>query len=198
MKSINKFLVFTSLPVILFFMACKSKNQLSSAEKLQYTKMGSSVVKQTFDTLSHSLKSAIGEMGVEKAVSYCQANAYPLTDIYSSDSVTIRRTALKYRNTSNKPDTAEERILKFFASQKEKGIINDSLHAITEKDVTGKIHFYKPIILQSMCANCHGSKTDAGQSALWKTIDSLYPSDNAYGFKVGDLRGMWHVTFIKK
>lgn len=104
----------------IIFMACKSKNQLSSAEKLQYTKMGSSVVKQTFDTLSHSLKSAIGEMGVEKAVSYCQANAYPLTDIYSSDSVTIRRTALKYRNTSNKPDTAEERILKFFASQKKK------------------------------------------------------------------------------
>ena len=137
-------------------------------------------------------------MGVENAVTYCQANAYPLTASYASDSVTIRRTALKYRNTSNKPDTAEERILKFFASQKEKGIENDSLQAITEKDASGKIHFYKPILLQSMCVNCHGSKTDVGQASLWKTIDSLYPSDMAFGYQPGDLRGMWHVTFIKK
>ena len=179
MKNINYSLITLSLLLSVFFLACKNENDFSNEERLNYTKRGNSVVKQTFDTLSHSLKSAISEMGVENAVTYCQANAYPLTASYASDSVTIRRTALKYRNTSNKPDTAEERILKFFASQKEKGIINDSLHAITEKDVTGKIHFYKPIILQSMCANCHGSKTDVGQASLWKTIDSLYPSDMA-------------------
>ena len=198
MKNINYSLITLSLLLSVFFLACKNENDFSNEERLNYTKRGNSVVKHTFDTLSHSLKSAISEMGVENAVAYCQANAYPLTDIYTSDSVKIRRTALKYRNTANKPDTTEERILKFFASQKEKGIENDSLQAITEKDASGKIHFYKPIILQSMCANCHGSKTDVGQASLWKTIDSLYPSDMAFGFQPGDLRGIWHVTFIKK
>lgn len=137
-------------------------------------------------------------MGIEKAVSYCQVNAHLLTDTYAADSVMIRRTALKYRNAANKPDTAEERILNFFTAQKEKGIANDSLKAITEKSKDGTIHFYKPIMLQPMCASCHGDKTAAGLSALWKTIDSLYPADNAYNFKQGDLRGMWHVKFTKK
>ena len=198
MNFIYQYLLSLSILTILSFSACKTENKFDNEERLQYTYMGNRVVKQTFDTLSHSLQAAISENGIEKAVAYCQVNAYPLTDIYASDSVLIRRTALKYRNTANKPDTTEERILTFFASQKEKGIVNDSLKVVTEKDVNGKIHFYKPIILQSMCANCHGNKTDARQSALWKTIDSLYPADKAYGFKAGDLRGMWHVTFIKK
>ena len=183
---------------IISIVSCNSTDNFSAKEKLQYTNMGNKLVKQTFDTLSHSLQNAIAEMGTEKAVSYCQVNAYPLTDTYKSDSVTIRRTALKYRNPANKPTADEERILKLFASQKEKGIVNDSLKAITEKEANGTIHFYKPIILQPMCANCHGNKSDIAQTALWKTIDTLYPSDLAYGFKPGDLRGIWHVSLIKE
>ncbi len=187
-----------SIMAAVLFSACKNGSNFSNEEKFQYTKMGNSIVKKTFDTLSHSLQTAISEMGVEKAVSYCQANVFSLTDVYASDSVIIRRTALKYRNPANKPDTAEERILNFFAAQKERAVANDSLIAITEKSRNGTIHFYKPILLQPMCSSCHGSKTNTGQSALWITIDSLYPSDKAYGFKPGDLRGMWHVKFARK
>ena len=183
---------------IISIVSCNSSANFSAEERLQYTNMGNKLVKQTFDTLSHSLQNAIAEMGAEKAISYCQVNAYPLTDTYASDSVIIRRTALKYRNPANKPTADEERILKLFASQKEKGIVNDSLKAITEKEANGTIHFYKPIILQPMCVNCHGNKSDLSQAALWKTMDSLYPTDMAFGFKPGDLRGIWHVSFIKK
>lgn len=198
MKVLTHLLITISLLLTVFFSACKNANHFSEEEKLQYTKMGNRVVKQTFDTLSHSLQTAIGEIGAEKAVSYCQVNAYPLTDTYASDSVIIRRTSLKYRNPANKPDTAEDRILQLFASLKEKGITNDSLKVVIEKSKNGTIHFYKPIFLQPMCASCHGTKTDDGQSALWKTIDSLYPSDLASGYKPGDLRGMWHVKFTTK
>ncbi len=191
-------LIFIGLLSISAFVSCTSNSSFSNEEKVQYSKMGNRIVKQTFDTLSHSLQTAIGEMGVEKAVSYCQVNAYPLTDTYTSDSVTVRRTALKYRNTANKPTTDEERILKFFVSQKEKGIVNDSLKPVTEKELNGTVHFYKPIILQQMCASCHGNKTDVAQAELWKTMDSLYPADMAFGFKPGDLRGIWHVSFLKK
>lgn len=198
MRFLSHYLIAISLMSAMSFLACDHERNFSAAEKLHYTKLGNSVVKQTFDTLSHSLKKAIGEMGIEKAVSYCQVNAYLLTDTYASDSVTIRRTALKYRNPVNRPDPDEERILNAFATQKEQGVTNDSLKATAEKGENGTIHFYKPILLQPMCASCHGSKIDAGQPALWATIDSLYPSDLAYGFKPGDLRGMWHVIFTKK
>ena len=197
MRTINQYLFKLSLLSVVLFSSCKNGEKFSNQEKLQYTKMGNIVVKKTFDTLRHSLQRTIVEMGLEKAVPYCQANAYPLTDSYASDSVLVRRTALKYRNPANKPDTAEDRILNFFVAQKEKGVANDSLKSITEKSKDGIIHFYKPILLQPMCVSCHGDKTGAGQSALWKTMDSLYPSDKAYGFKAGDLRGMWHIKFTK-
>lgn len=197
MKVLTHLLISLSLLLIVLFSACKTGDNFSNEDKLLYTKIGNSVVKQTFDTLSHSLQTAIAEMGVDKAVSYCLTNAYPLTDTYASDSVIIRRTSLKYRNPANKPDTTEDRILKLFASLKEKGIVNDSLKSIVEQSKNGMVHFYKPIILQPMCTSCHGKKIDDGQSSLWKTIDSLYPTDMANGYQPGDLRGIWHITFKK-
>ena len=188
---------YISILVIALFTACNNSNKNNDSIKSDYTKMGNSIVKKTFDTLRNSLQSAISQSGVEGAVQYCQTAAYSLTNIYASDLVTIRRTALKYRNPTNKPDTSEERILKIFASLKEQGIINDSIKPITEGSKNGEVHFYKPIMLQQMCASCHGSKSADIQPPVWKTISTLYPLDMAYDFKTGDLRGMWHITFTK-
>ena len=120
---------YISILVIALFGACNSSNKSNDSLKSDYTKMGNSIVKKTFDTLRNSLQTAISQSGFEGAVPYCQTAAYSLTNIYASDSVTIRRTALKYRNPRNKPDTSEERILKIFASLKEQGIINEEMQA---------------------------------------------------------------------
>jgi hypothetical protein len=184
--------------VIALIAACKDSDKSNDNLKISYTKIGNSVVKKTFDTLRNSLQTAISQSGFEGAVPYCQTAAHSLTNIYASDSVTIRRTALKYRNPTNKPDTSEERILKIFVSQKEQGIINDSIKPITEVSKNGEVHFYKPILLQQMCASCHGTKSTDIQPSVWKAISSLYPLDMAYDFKTGDLRGMWHIRFRSK
>ena len=183
--------------LIALFAACNNNNKSDDTLKSEYAKMGNSIVKKTFDTLRSSLQMAINQSGFEGAVPYCQTAAYSLTNIYASDSVSIRRTALRYRNPANKPDTSEERILKIFASLKEQGIINDSIKPITEGSKNGEVHFYKPIMLQQMCASCHGSKGADIQPPVWKAISTLYPLDMAYDFKTGDLRGMWHITFTK-
>ena len=186
------------IPSLILFLSCKNSNVLTEESKAQYVKMGNTLAKQSFDTLRNSLQNAIAQEGLEHAVSYCNVNAMELTDTYSSDSVMIRRTSLKFRNPENKPDSIEERILNFFASQKEIGIVNDSLQPIVEKDKSGTVHFYRPIILQPICVNCHGNKAEVAQIDLWKTIDRLYPTDLAYAYKPGDLRGIWHIKFIKK
>lgn len=186
---------FISILVVALFTACNNSNKSNDSIKSDYIKIGNSIVKKTFDTLRNSLQSAVSQSGVEGAVPYCQTAAYTLTNSYTSDSVTIRRTSLKYRNPTNKPDTSEERILKIFASLKEQGIINDSIKPITEWSKNGKVHFYKPIMLQQMCASCHGSKSTDIQLPVWKAINTFYPLDMAYDFKTGDLRGMWHITF---
>lgn len=193
----NHSILYISTLVIALFTACNNSNKSKDNIKSDYSKMGNSIVKKTFDTLRNSLQTAISQSGFEGAVPYCQTAAYSLTNIYASDSVTIRRTALKYRNPANKPDTSEERILKIFASLKEQGIINDSINSITEESKNGEVHFYKPIMLQQMCASCHGSKSTDIQPSVWKAINALYPLDMAYDFKTGDLRGMWHIRFTK-
>mgnify|MGYP001421714120 CR=1 FL=1 len=189
---------YISILLITLFAACSNNNRNTDNLISDYTRMGNSIVKKTFDTLRNSLQIAISQSGFEGAVPYCQTAAYSLTNIYASDSVTIRRTALKYRNPANKPDTSEERVLKIFASLKEQGIINDSIKPITEGSKNGEVHFYKPIILQQMCASCHGSKGADIQPPVWKAISTLYPLDMAYDFKTGDLRGMWHIVFTSK
>lgn len=191
-------IIYISILLIALFAACNNNNNSSDNLKSDYTKMGNNIVKKTFDTLRNSLQTAISQSGFEGTVPYCQTAAYSLTNIYASDSVTVRRTSLKYRNPTNKPDTSEERILKIFASLKEQGIINDSIKPITEESKNGEVHFYKPIMLQQMCASCHGSKSTDIQPPVWKAISTLYPWDMAYDFKTGDLRGMWHITFLNK
>ncbi len=190
-------LIYISILIIALLAACNNSNKSNAHVKSDYIKMGNSIVKKTFDTLRNSLQTAISQSGFEGAVRYCQTAAYSLTNIYASDSVTIRRTALKYRNPTNKPDTSEERILKIFASLKEQGIINDSIKPITEESKNGEVHFYKPIMLQQMCASCHGSKSKDIHPSVWKAINAFYPLDMAYAFKTGDLRGMWHIRFTK-
>lgn len=190
-------IIYSSMLIITLFTSCNNSNRSNDDEKPDYTKIGNSVVKKTFDTLRNSLQSEISQSGVDGAVPYCQTAAYPLTNVYASDAVTVRRTALKYRNPTNKPDSSEERILKIFASLKAQGIVNDSIKPITEWSKNGEVHFYKPIMLQQMCASCHGSKSTDIQPPVWKAISTLYPLDMAYDFKTGDLRGMWHITFTK-
>ena len=75
-----------------------------------YTKKGNEIVALTFDTLRNSLLNAINSQGVDGAITFCNENAYPLTTTYA-DSVVVRRTALRYRNPDNKPDSLEQLIL---------------------------------------------------------------------------------------
>ena len=58
-----------------------------------------------------------------------------------------------------------------------------------------EIHFFKPILLQAMCLNCHGSPGEHIQAPTLARIQQLYPNDRAVNFKEGDLRGVWHIIF---
>ena len=153
---------------------------------------GNRIVALTFDTLSASLKGAIGKFGMEGAISFCNEKANTLTSTYA-DTVMIRRTSLRYRNPGNKPDSVELAVLNEMDIQVKSG------NALSPKIVrnlnTGDVHFFKPILLQPMCLNCHGIPTDQVKDATLTRIRQLYPSDQAVNYKPGDLRGTWHIVF---
>lgn len=157
-----------------------------------YINKGNQIVALTFDTLRNSLVHAIGSQGVTGAVAFCNENAYPITATYA-DSVVIRRSALRYRNPENQPDSLERLILDEMNQQ----LLSAGKPGprIVRSTSGGEIHFFKPILLQPMCLNCHGVPGKEIAAATVSKIQELYPDDGAVDFKEGDLRGVWHIVF---
>jgi hypothetical protein len=58
-----------------------------------------------------------------------------------------------------------------------------------------EIHFFKPILLQPLCLNCHGTPGKQIQNSTLAKIQLLYPGDQAFDYREGDLRGVWHIVF---
>jgi len=157
-----------------------------------YTKKGNEIVALTFDTLRNSLLHAISTNGMDGAITFCNEKAYPLTTTYA-DSVVVRRTALRYRNPDNKPDSIEQVILDEIKTNLLSGGKPET--KIVRRSSAEEIHFFKPILLQAMCLNCHGTPGKQIQTNTLARIQQLYPEDRAVDFKEGDLRGVWHIVF---
>jgi len=49
-----------------------------------------------------------------------------------------------------------------------------------------------------LCEKCHGKIGSTLKEADYASIKSLYPEDMAIGYKTGDLRGMWSISFLEK
>ena len=160
-----------------------------------YMQRGNQIVSLTFDTLRSSLLSAISSHGIDGAISFCNENAYPITGIYA-DSVVIRRTSLRVRNSNNKPDSLELLTLNDMEELMRSAKIPTA--RVVRQLSKGEIHYFKPIILQAMCMNCHGTPGVQIQNLTQTKIKQLYPDDEAVNFKEGDLRGVWHIVFKDK
>jgi len=192
-KTIFHFVV-VLLTVILF--SCRGEIPLLSAQEQQaYIKRGDSLSKLTFDTLRNTLMRKILSDGVPGAVKFCQVSAGNITATYSNEVIDIARTSMRYRNSLNKPDSLSVAILEKMQAEKDEGAEPASL---VLKDDKGVVHFYKPVLMQAMCLNCHGTVPGQIQPDVLKVIDSLYPGDLARQYKEKDLRGAWHIRFSDK
>ena len=173
----------------------ESSYNVKKVEDLSTYKLkGDSIVMQTFDTLRNTLLAAVKEKGFDGAVAFCNTSALLLTNTYAGKNVTIKRTSDKLRNPANVPDSMEQRILTNFLTMP---VSSAKTATVVEKDASGSIHYYKPILMQAMCLNCHGNKEQI-QPATLEMIKSKYPGDLAIGYKEGDVRGLWHVVFNNK
>ncbi len=154
---------------------------------------GQNIAKATFQTLSLNLQNAIKKGGVEHALQFCNVQAIPLTDSLSSHhNVSIRRASHKPRNPANTADSLEAKVIKQYIDNMEAG---EALKPITYAN-ENRVTFHAPItITNALCLNCHGQPNkDIAKNHL-TTIQELYPNDQATGFSMGDLRGIWTVRF---
>jgi hypothetical protein len=185
----------TILLLVLVSAGCVQKRTEKNTDvKTDYYALGKEVVDASFSTLSTQLQDALAEGGVKNAVEYCNFMANPLIDSLSREyNAEIRRTTLKARNVLNKPRDYENVMLRAFMENYEEDRL---LKPIVENLMDGGHVYYSPIIIKSgLCLSCHGEVGTNISEEDYKIIKKLYPTDQAVGYKLDDMRGVWSIVF---
>lgn len=90
---------------------------------------------------------------------------------------TFRVTSDEYRQSANAPDDFESRAIRAFKVDRE-------IHYFEDYE-NGHYRYAQPIYVQEACLKCHGRPEEAPAEVLEK-----YGSERAFGYKVGDVRGI--------
>ncbi len=103
--------------------------------------------------------------------------------IAKKEGVKIRHAAIKNRNPSHAASAEELSFHALFEKGEETEIWDET--TINKKSYK---RYVRPIFVEPACLSCHGEKDK--RPAF---VKKKYPKDLAYGFKVGDLRGIIEV-----
>jgi len=158
-------------------------------EGIQYIKMLGGTLKSQLQTHMKADKSGLSAMG------FCSARAEEITKEVNEKLpkyASVRRTALKIRNTNNKPDPLDIEIMKEYEKSIENNTFKPNDIKMVKDAETTRV--YKPLVTEGACLKCHGSNV---QKEIQEVIAANYPQDQAVGFKEGSLRGVI-VAEIKK
>ncbi len=171
-----------------------TKNEVKQTE-LNFVEQGKKYVTQTQKVLAANLVNAIKTDGAEHALSFCSSKAYPLTDSMATAlNIQIKRVSDKARNPSNKANEEEN---KYILNSKDLLTKGEAMKPQLVENEEKTIGYY-PIVTNQMCMQCHG---EANTEVLPKTLEKiqeLYPKDEALGYKVNELRGIWVIEMDKK
>ena len=155
----------------------------------QHLQEARAVVKSFSGQLKGALKPAMKSGGPVSAIQVCKHQAGPIADAVSAQSDwQVSRTALKVRNEDNQADEWELLVLQKFEQRKIAGedIQIMEYAELIVSDGKSVYRYMKAIPTADLCLKCHGESLDSAVSASLKT---LYPNDQAVGFKSGDIRG---------
>ncbi len=158
--------------------------------------IGKKAALATFKALSAEVVRAIRDGGPQHAIKYCNARANPLVDsISKSLGVKIARVSHKRRNPNNAANQYERELIKKYIEQLQSGGEKPAPVVI---NVDSGYIFYAPIVIEKpLCLTCHGVVGRELSPELHEFIKQHYPTDSAYNFRMGDLRGLWKI-FVPK
>jgi len=168
--------------------------KVSEAELLEIGReLGDSIANAAQSALASNLVAAVKRGGLSEAVDFCHINASPIVDsLINKYNATIKRTSFKIRNPADKPSELEAEILDAYHYNLENGLEMTSNVQETEN---AQILFTKPIMIgKELCLNCHGIVGEQVPEDIDQMIKSRYPKDEATGYQMGDLRGMWSIS----
>ncbi len=158
---------------------------------------GRQAATRTFGLLSSNLLHAIKTSGVTNALPYCSVLADPLTQQVAKElNADIRRVTHRPRNPKGAASAEELELIKRYEAALAKD--TNAVAPTLMTNAAGRLVFYSPIVItNSLCLQCHGTPGTEVRPETLAAIAKLYPRDQATGFKLGDLRGLWRVEFSR-
>jgi hypothetical protein len=142
--------------------------------------------------LRTELQAAMAAGGPLAAIRVCNEDAPRIAaEAAARAGAEVGRTSTRVRNPDNVPDAHERAVLEDFAATLAAGAPE---HPPQRLDTLpdGRVRFMSAIIMQPQCLGCHGEDLAAPVAG---TLDALYPDDQARGYKVGELRGAFSITW---
>ncbi|WP_340154471.1 DUF3365 domain-containing protein [uncultured Winogradskyella sp.] len=163
-------------------------------EDLPYGERGLKYALTTKAVLGKNVMGTIQQKGVLEALAFCNEQAYPLTDSMSVvHHAKIKRVSDKPRNPKNIANLEELKYIEDF----KKTIVNNEEPKPLVKEFDKNVKVYYPITTNTMCLQCHGKPNETLNELTLTKIRSLYPMDQAIGYDVNEVRGIWSITFDK-
>ena len=124
--------------------------------------------------------------GPLNAISVCKDQAPAIAASLSADGIAMGRTSHRLRNPDN---VAPEWVGPVLQSYRDVSSDRSPQLVTLPDDREG---YVEPIVLQPLCVVCHGRSLAPEVTAH---IKEAYPQDEATGFEVGDLRGVFWVEY---
>lgn len=147
------------------------------------------IIQEFFSQLKGELQAAMKAGGPPNAVQVCQKRAPAIAqDLSQKTGWDVARTSLKLRNPANRPDDWELAVLNKFEERKAAGEdpAQIAYGEVVEQDGKKAFRFMKAIPTAELCLSCHGSELSP---ELQAQLDKLYPTDQARGYSLGEIRG---------
>lgn len=167
---------------------------IDPAKVPEIAEIGEHAAAELIIQLTKTLKEAVEISGFRNAVTVCNQMVPVFTEDlkkHNSRIIDAKRTTMKYRNPSNKPDWSELKALEYFTKKARKGVPASQLVQRIPTRSGFYYRYYKPLYMKPQCLNCHGEKITAGISTK---LGELYPNDQATGYAEGDFRGVIRVS----
>lgn len=165
--------------------AALAQSAAAAEDPAALKQQAAAITKNFAGAMKAELEQAVQAGGPVHAIDVCNEKAPSIAATHSGTSGwEVGRTSLKLRNPGNQPDAWEAKVLAQFEARKAAGEAPDTL--VAAETVDGQFRFMKAIPTAEVCVTCHGRELKPEVGAR---IEKLYPTDQATGFKPGDLRG---------
>ncbi len=171
----------------------------TTPEQLEIQRIGEVAINRLAVSMTNEIKSALRGGDPTDAIDFCHLKGLPTTPGAMirgiPQIIAIKFTSLKIRASENLPDPSDKLALESIQQALNSGgdIPKVILQRVDIPDGSPEWRVYKPIATSLSCLACHGDPADQSPR-LREKLQSLYPDDQATGYKDHEWRGVIRVT----